>query len=118
MPARDNVLDLRVEYESEPNNVPVQTPRFSWRVETEDRGVAQGAYRILVARSRDALMDERGDIWDFGRIESPNLTNVTYEGPPLATDTEYHWTARIWDRDDEATSYANPTTFSTAIGDQ
>lgn len=115
MSEQDSVLDLRVEYESEPNNVPVTTPRFSWRVETEDRGVVQEAYRILVARTRDALLDECGDVWDSGRVERPDSTNVTYEGPLLATDTEYHWTVRVWDGNGEASAYADPTSFSTAL---
>ena len=45
---------LRVEHEDAPANVAPDQPRFEWRVATTDRGAAQSAYRVQVARTRAA----------------------------------------------------------------
>eukprot|EP00662_Eupelagonemidae_sp_cell21_P057799 gene57799-biopygen112428 len=47
--------------------IDVPRPRFGWRVvpnSTTDRGVAQSAYRLQLARSGGAL------VWDSGRVSS------------------------------------------------
>jgi hypothetical protein len=111
------VTDLRVEYEREPNDVPPDGPRFSWRAETDGRRAVQTAYRVLVARSEAALADGRGDCWDSGLVERPHSTNVDYDGVPLEPGTDYHWTARVRDGDGDLSAWAGPTQFSTALGD-
>ena len=112
-----SVVDLRVEYESEPQNVPISKPRFSWRVDTNERGIEQSAYRVLVADTVDALREGRGDVWDSGRVRRAESTNVTYAGPPLVSDSEYYWTVRVWDGEGEPSAYADPVEFSTALAD-
>lgn len=109
------ITDLRVEYGTEPNNVPPDEPRFSWRAETGRRGTTQTAYRVLVARTEAVLEEVRGDLWDSGKVEAPVSTNVTYDGVPLESGTDYYWTVRVWDEADQPSAWAEPASFSTAL---
>ena len=60
---------LRCEYLTDPLNLDVASPRLSWKLEATDRrGVAQSAYQIVVASSPELLAQEKGDLWDSGRV--------------------------------------------------
>lgn len=107
--------DLRVDYETAPINVdPISSPRFSWRVETDRRGVRQTAYRVVVGREADTVAGGGGDLWDSGRVESSAATNVRYGGPTLASDETYHWSVKVW-TDTSESEWAAPAPFSTAL---
>ncbi|WP_233204054.1 family 78 glycoside hydrolase catalytic domain [Halegenticoccus soli] len=110
-----DVDDLRVEYETNPINVEPTEPRFSWRANSSDRGAKQTAYRILVARSPDAAAEERGELWDTGKVYSSKTTNVTYDGTKLDSNADYYWTVRVWDENDRPSEWADVATFSTAL---
>ena len=62
------VNELRCEYQEAPLGVDTLKPRFSWGISSQDRGVLQGAYQILVARSRANLNADNGDMWDSGKV--------------------------------------------------
>ena len=110
----DTTIETTVNYEREPNNVPRDAVRFSWAI--DEPGVrGQSAYRILVARDRDSLVDGTGDIWDTGRVDSTRNVDVPYEGPALAVDVTYHWTVHIWDEDGERHEMTDPSSFATAL---
>jgi alpha-L-rhamnosidase len=75
-----------------------RAPRLSWVLgRTEVRGVTQHAYRVTVARSREAARAERGEVWDSGRVVSGDPWAI-YAGPPLEPRTRYHWSVRVWRR--------------------
>jgi alpha-L-rhamnosidase len=112
------ITGLTVEYETEPNNVAPDEPRFSWRAVGGQRGGVQTAYRVLVGRSKAALERERAGMWDSGKVEAPDSTNVPYDGVPLDSGTDYYWTVRVWNGDDESSEWAEPVAFSTALADQ
>ena len=38
---------------------------------------------VVVARTPEALQEDRGDLWDSGRVASNQSVNVPYEGKPL-----------------------------------
>ena len=111
----DLPVDLRVNYESSPIAVPPADPRFSWRVDTQQRGAGQTAYQIQVARSAAALADDNATVWDSGRVESPNSTDIAYGGPDLSANADYWWRVRIWDDDDDPSPWSEISTFSTAL---
>jgi len=107
--------DLTVEYERAPGNVdPTDAPRFGWRVASDRRGARQTAYRVVVGRDRERVAGGRGDLWDSGSVESDRATSVPYEGPDLAADATYYWSVKLW-TDDEATPWAEPAEFATAL---
>lgn len=106
--------DLRVDYEAAPINIdPTSSPRFSWRIETDRRGVRQTAYRIVVGTA-DTVAEGSGNLWDSGRVESSAATNVGYGGPALVSDETYHWSVKVW-TDRGESEWAAPVPFSTAL---
>ena len=46
------VKDLRVEYMKNPVGIDVTQPRFSWKMESKERGAAQSAYTIVVSTDK------------------------------------------------------------------
>lgn len=76
------LYDLRVEYRKEPIGLGVKTPRFSWKLYSEQQNVIQRAYRIRVA-------DDENIVWDSGRQESRESVLVSYAGNPLREEMRY-----------------------------
>ena len=76
------VADLKTEYSVDPLGIDVAQPRLSWRVESDERGQRQTAYQVLVASSAEALAQDRGDLWDSGRVESSVTTFMLIAWPP------------------------------------
>lgn len=116
---------LRVEYVDNPIGIDVQSPRLSWRVESEAKGAKQTAYRILVASSPQILEQGIGDLWDSGRIDSDQTLFVPYAGRPLQSRTQCYWKVRVWDngsdettKQDQGTSnWSQPATWSMGLLD-
>src|SRR5260221_14227246 len=59
---------LRCEYRVNPLGIDEAQPRLTWRIESNERGQRQTAYRILVASSEAALMQNNGELSDSGVI--------------------------------------------------
>lgn len=59
-------LGLTCEYAVNPLGLDVVKPRFSWILESDERGQMQSAYQILVASSEEKLNADAGDKWDSG----------------------------------------------------
>jgi len=93
-------VDLRCEYLVDPLGIDVVRPRLSWVVEACEmgqRGLGQGAYRILVASSRERLARNEGDLWDTGKVPSDQSIQVVYGGRELVSEAECYWKVRVWD---------------------
>lgn len=67
-----------------------QSPYFSWKIQSEEKGVLQEKYQITVTDGTEIL-------WDSGIIESRDQSFVDYEGPALQSRTEYTWNVQAWD---------------------
>ena len=70
-----NLTELKFEYSVNPLGIDTIEPRFLWLLKSEDRGMTQSAYRILVASSKEKLNADTGNNWDSGRVESDNSVN-------------------------------------------
>ena len=109
------VTQLRCEYLVDPLGVDVAKPRLSWVLESDIRGQKQTAYRILVASSRAALADERGDVWDSGKVQSAQTAQVAYAGKPLASRMSCWWKVQAWDQDDKPCEWSQPAHWSMGL---
>jgi alpha-L-rhamnosidase len=97
---------LRCEHLNDPRGVDRLRPRLSWQVRSDRRGTTQIAYRLLIARSPQRLIEGGTDVWDSGRVDSPDCVLVPYEGPELGSRQELFWTVRVWDDEGSASDYA------------
>ena len=92
---------LRCEYRDKPIGIDVIHPWLSWLIESqksEPRGQRQTAYQVLVASSEALLRKDRGDLWDSGKVNSDQQTQVPYAGKPLTSSKQFFWKIRVWDQ--------------------
>jgi alpha-L-rhamnosidase len=103
---------LRCEYLSDPLGIDVPKPRLFWIPGHIEKGQAQTAFQILVSTSPDCA---KGDVWDSGKIASPEFTHVVYAGKPLASDASYSWKVRWWDKSGRPSPYSPVARFETGL---
>ena len=58
-----NIENLKCEYLTNPIGIDIQEPRFNWQLNSEQHGVNQIAYQILMASCLSKLNKEDGDIY-------------------------------------------------------
>ena len=109
------VNNLRCEYLENPLGMDVESPRFSWNITAEKRGIMQSAYRILVSDDPANLNKETGNIWDSGKESSDLTGNVPFSGTPLKSGSKYYWTVCIWDQNGNQSSWSEPSFFHTGM---
>lgn len=107
-PARLQPVQLRCEYRLDPLGIDTPEPRLSWMLQSELRNQRQSAYRILVARSVDALNKETGDLWDSGKITGSQSIHIEYKGSPLPSGLRCHWRVKVWDKEDRPSDWSEP----------
>ncbi|MBN1443745.1 MAG: family 78 glycoside hydrolase catalytic domain, partial [Planctomycetes bacterium] len=106
---------LRCEYRVDPLGIDVRAPRLSWEVQSEERAQRQTAYHVLVASEASILGDDRGDLWDSGKVESDETAAVVYRGKPLASRQRCVWKVRVWDRDGRASGWSAPALWTMGL---
>jgi alpha-L-rhamnosidase len=89
-------------------------PRLSWRLESAKRGQAHSASRVLVATKPEILDENRGDIWDSGKMAVKREPYVTYTGPPLVSGGRYHWKIMCWDAADSPSAWSKAAVMEVA----
>ena len=102
---------LQCEYLKNPVGIDERRPRLSWRMESDIRGQRQTAYRIVVS-------DGSGKLWDTGRVESGQSTQVEYAGKPLESHQVCDWKVEVWDKDGKSIGWSNPARWSMGILDR
>ena len=91
------ITHLRCEYLVNPHGIDEHAPRLSWTIESSRRGAKQIAYRLYVASTPEKLAAGAGDLWDSGRVESNQTTQLVYAGKPLCSRAVCHWQVEAWD---------------------
>jgi alpha-L-rhamnosidase len=109
------VQRLRCEYRDQPLGIDHPAPRLSWTLESSDRGQKQTAYRVLVARSIEALQADRGDLWDSGKVESNQSVNVIYAGAVLVSGQRCFWKVKVWDKNGESSDWSVPSSWEMGL---
>lgn len=108
-------MELRCEYHVDPLGIDVQKPRLSWRLESDDRGQKQSAYRILVASTPEKLKENNGDLWDRGKVLSDISNQIIYQGEALASHQRCYWKVMVWDQTDHASTWSEPAMWSMGL---
>jgi alpha-L-rhamnosidase len=95
-------VELRCEYRVNPLGIDEVQPRLTWRVESDARSAKQTAYQIVVASSRQLLLQNTGDLWDSGKIVGDQTVNLTYAGKPLVSRQQCFWKVCVWNNSGKA----------------
>ena len=106
---------LRCEYRNQPLGIDHPAPRLSWTLGSSLRGQEQTAYRVLVARSLQALQAGRGDLWDSGRVASSRSVNVVYAGNVLVSGQRCFWKVKVWGKDGESSDWSEPSSWEMGL---
>ncbi|MCL1921020.1 MAG: glycoside hydrolase family 78 protein [Kiritimatiellaeota bacterium] len=98
---------LTAEYLADPVGLDCAAPRLSWKLaaaKADERNLRQGAYQVLVASSPEKLAKGNGNLWNSGRVASPQSLNVVYKGRALKSSQRCYWKVRAWAQGDDAPS--------------
>ncbi len=106
---------LMVEMLRNPETAVVEDPEpeLSWLVNGSRNGDYQTAFQIFVSSTKNKCELDQGDLWDSGKIISPESVNVTYGGEPLKPNFTYFWKVRVWFNDDNPSSFSDIQSFNT-----
>lgn len=111
------IADLRCEFQVTPLGIETRTPRLSWTLASNERGQEQSAYQVLVASTPERLAEERADLWDSGRVTSPDTLNVAYAGRTLTSRQRCFWKVRVWDRRERPSAWSEPSHWEMGLLD-
>ena len=111
------IVGLKCQSVINPLGVDTSTPKFSWLMESRERGQKQTAYQILVSDNLEDLSRDNANLWDSGLISSPQTNAVRYGGKLLASNQTYCWKVKVWDRDGKPTDFSEAAHFTTGILD-
>lgn len=89
---------------------------FSWRLPLLKNGTAQSAYRVVVASSPDKL-PENPDVWDSGKIASPQSVKVPYQGQPIKSRDRRYWMVKVWDENGAEGAWSEVNHFESSLKD-
>jgi alpha-L-rhamnosidase len=110
---------LQCEYRTASLGIDVPAPRFTWQLSDpkQVRGQAQTAYHILVASAPDKLTETGADVWNSGKIDSPQSVLVPFGGEKLQSSSAYFWKVRVYDKDGNPSEWSKPARFVTGLLD-
>ena len=106
--AQVKLQNLLTENLFNPIGIDVKQPRFSWRLVSEQRNIAQTAYEIKV-------MSGKATAWSSGKVSSDKSVQVIYAGQALQPEKKYYWQVRVWDNSGKQSEWSEPAFFQTAF---
>ena len=109
------VQKLRCEYLDNPQGIDVVSPRLSWILNAEQRGVRQSAYQVLVASTEERLAAGQGDFWDSGKVASDQTLHIAYVGSALTTRQRCYWKVRVWDESGQPSAWSASAAWSMGL---
>ena len=109
------VNDLRCEYQTDPLGIATPQPRLGWILASDERGQQQTAYQVLVASTAGLLAENKGDLWDSGKVVSDESAHVAYAGSALPSRQRCWWKVRTWDRAGAASAWSAPATWTMGL---
>jgi alpha-L-rhamnosidase len=111
------VQNLRCEYAADPLGVDVEAPRLAWQLASSERNQRQSAYQVLVASSKELLGEDKGDLWDSGKVDSKDSVHIDYGGNPLKSSQQVFWKVRSWSVAGEESAWSPAATWTMGIVD-
>ena len=111
LPMKASVVNLQVEYLTNPIGVDAEKPRFSWQSQSDAYGFRQTAYRIIVSDRTDFATT----VWDSGKVPSDESVHIAYGGNSLAPSTRYYWKVTVWDNKDGQETSDGTAFFETGL---
>lgn len=112
--AQVTVSNLRCEMLLNPQGIDVKQPRLSWQLQSNQRNVVQTSYQIFVSSNAQNLQQNKGDVWNSGKISSNQSLHVQYNGAALQPNKKYFWKVIVQTNKGQALS-TQTAFFSTGL---
>jgi len=109
------VKHLTCEYILNPLGIDKAKPLLGWQIQSEQKGMHQTAYQVLIASSRELLNKNTGDIWNSGKIASSQSQNIFYAGSLLRSGKYYYWKVKVWDVEGQTTAWSESAYWSVGL---
>lgn len=109
------VSELRCEYLIDPLAIDTREPRLSWLIESNTRGARQTAYHVIMATNAASLAQNKGDLWDTGKVASNETIQIVYQGKLLQSRQRCFWKVRVWDQNSRASSWSEPAHWAMGL---
>lgn len=88
-------------------------PALSWIVPDGENGTKQNAYRIILSDSYEGILQNSGNMWDSGIVDSEQSVSLTYNGSPLNANTLYYWKVKVFTNTQGESHWSDIKTFQT-----
>lgn len=109
------VENLICEFAKEPMGIEAKNPLLGWQLRSDKRGDFQSAYQIIVSEKQDTLSQNKGDVWNSGKVSSEQTDNILYQGKELKPKTRYYWRVRSYNAEDESSEWSPISYFETGM---
>lgn len=109
------VTNLTCEQVETPLGIDVPHPLLGWIAQSTQRGDAQTAYRIVVSDQLGLLNQNKGNLWDSGKIQSTQNHRIAYAGKKLRSATCYYWKVCVYTTAQPAGEWSDAHRFETAL---
>ena len=106
------LTDLTCEHLTNPLGIVEKQPRFSWKIVTETRNIAQTAYEIRVATATD--FSKKSIVWTSGKIISYESLLQQFKGV-LASKERYYWQVKVWTTNGQESAWSPTAFFETGL---
>ncbi|GAO41596.1 family 78 glycoside hydrolase catalytic domain [Flavihumibacter petaseus] len=103
---------LTCEQQSQPMGLSTARPELRWRLRDSLINQQQTAFEILVADNIQLLSKGEGNYWKTKVTTGKN--GVMYSGKPLRPHQQYYWKVLVYDKNGNAGSWSEPSSFYTA----
>lgn len=101
------IQNILVENQQNPQGIGTSLPRFSWKIQSNQRNVSQQAYSIQVK-------DGSQTVWNSGKISSNQSLFINYNGVALQSNHRYQVAVQVWDQAGKPSAIAK-SGFTTAL---
>jgi alpha-L-rhamnosidase len=108
------VTALTTEHQNNPIGIDVRTPRFSWKIVSQQNDVMQTSYEIRVGEETSKI-DVKKNIWQSGKVQSDQSVLVPYAGPVLKSKKRYFWQVRTTDNKGNTSLWSEVKFFETGM---
>src|SRR5687767_5055511 len=82
------------EHQTNPVGIDIITPRFSWKLVSQQRDVLQASYDLRVGDD-PAISKGKKVLWQTGKVQSDQSLLIPYAGPSLQSKQRYYWQVRV-----------------------
>lgn len=106
------LIETRLEFIESPTGVFLDSPRFSWKIITQENNFLQKGFHIKLAKTKSDLINSKNLVWDSERICSSQSHLFPYSGNKLEPSQIYWWAVSVWDNNDSC-YFSEPKKFVT-----